>query len=119
MTLNAAAARAIATGSKRATAYHTGAMLQRTIRRSKPTMPVLPLVSASTTSAARKGPKPTMGWGERSRAYRIEGHHESAYVKTKNVMSGCLLINDMRDCPSPADYPFTGARKLGTASRVR
>src|SRR5688500_1083619 len=77
-TLITAAARLIATGSKRATAYHLSPTRQRTIRRSTPTTPVLPLVRASTTSAARKGPKPTIGWGRRSRAYRIEGHHERA-----------------------------------------
>src|SRR5829696_3433918 len=77
-TLNTAAVRAIATGSKRATAYHLSPTRHRTIRRSNPTTPDLPRVIASTTIAARKGPKPTMGWGRRSRAYRIEGHHESA-----------------------------------------
>src|SRR5919112_5057404 len=98
-TLNTAAARAIATGSKSATAYHTGATRQRIIRRSNPTIPVLPWVIPSTTSAARKGPKPTIGWGERSRAYRIEGHHERAQASTKNAMSGYLLNNDIECSP--------------------
>src|SRR5687768_8668238 len=77
-TLNTAAVRAIATGSKRATAYHRNPTRQRTVRCSNPPTPVLPRVIASTTSAARKGPKPAIGEGERSRAYRIQGHHERA-----------------------------------------
>src|SRR5215204_4747472 len=84
------------TGSRSATAYQRGPTRQRTIRRNKPPIPVLPRVKASTTSAARKGPKPTMGWGRRSRAYRIEGHHESAQASTKNEASGYLLIKDTR-----------------------
>src|SRR5918994_4727921 len=83
-TLNIAAARLIATGSKRATAYHLSPTRQRTIRRSNPTTPLLPSVSASTISAARKGPKPTIGLGERSKEYRIQAHHESAQASTKN-----------------------------------
>jgi hypothetical protein len=49
---------------------------------------------ASTTSAARKGPKEAMGVGERPKAYRIQGHHESAQVSTKNAMSGCRFTKD-------------------------
>ncbi len=66
------------TGNRRAAAYHLSPTFQRTIRRSRPPTPPLPRVTASTASAARKGPKPATGWGERSRAYRIEGHHEKA-----------------------------------------
>jgi hypothetical protein len=29
-----------------------------------------------------------MGWGRRSRAYRIEGHHESAKANTKKMIRG-------------------------------
>src|SRR3712207_2176790 len=77
-TLNAAAASVIDTGSKRATAYHPNPTRHCTIRRSNRTILVFPLVMASMRTAARKGPKPAMGVGTRSKAYRIQGHHESA-----------------------------------------
>src|SRR5215210_544897 len=93
-TFSAVAARAIPTGSKSATAYHLIPTRQRTIRRSRPPIPLLPWVMASTTSAARKGPKEAMGVGERPKAYRIQGHHESAKASTKNAMSGCRFTKD-------------------------
>jgi hypothetical protein len=96
-TLVAAAVRVTTTGSRSAAAYHCNPTRQRTIRRSNPTMPLLPSVTASTTSAARKGPKPTIGLGARSKEYRIQGHYESAKAKgwrTKKLMSGCLLIKE-------------------------
>src|SRR5215213_10345675 len=77
-TLSAAAARVTTIGSRSATAYHWIPTRQRTIRRSNPTTPLLPSVIASTTSAARKGPKPTIGLGKRSKEYRIQGHHDRA-----------------------------------------
>ena len=64
--LDSAAAKLIATGIKSAAAYHPSPTRHRTIRRSNSSTPVLPPVIASTTSAARKGPNPTMGEGERS-----------------------------------------------------
>src|SRR5918997_2903742 len=93
-TFSAVTARAIPTGSKSATAYHLIPTRQRTIRRSRPPIPLLPWVMASTTSAARKGPKEAMGAGERPKAYRIQGHHESAKASTKNAMSGCRFTKD-------------------------
>ena len=63
MTLSTVAPRASPTGSKRATAYHPSPTRQRTIRRSKPPTPLLPLVMASTKSAARKGPEAEYGVG--------------------------------------------------------
>jgi hypothetical protein len=77
-TFSVVATTASPTGSRRAAAYHLGPTLQSTIRRSRSPTPLLPRVAASTASAARKGPKPATGWGERSRTYRIEGHHERA-----------------------------------------
>src|SRR5215217_1414907 len=101
-TLIAAALRATPTGSRSAAAYQRSPTRQRTIRRSKSTTPVFPRVIASTRSAATKGPKPTMGRGKRSKAYRIEGHHESAQASTKNVTSGCRFTNDIMDTfPDP------------------
>jgi hypothetical protein len=76
--LDSAAARLIATGINSAAAYHPSPTRHWTIRRSNPSTPVLPLVIASTASAARKGPKPAMGEGARSYAYRIQGHHDRA-----------------------------------------
>src|SRR5215216_2581646 len=45
--------------------------------------------NGSTRSAARNGPKPTIGDGARSRAYEGHGHHENAHGRNKNVTSGC------------------------------
>src|SRR5215216_1472835 len=108
-TLIATAVRVITTGSRSATAYQRSPTRQRTIRRSNPSTPLLPSVTASTKNAARKG-KPTIGVGERSKEYRIQGHHESAQASTKNVMSGYLLIKDTRSSPSrptsQAGHPF-------------
>jgi hypothetical protein len=67
-TLSAAAAPEITTGSRSATAYQRNPTRQRTIRRSSPTTPILPWTTASTTSAARKGPKPIMVPGTRPAA---------------------------------------------------
>src|SRR5215218_3862382 len=109
-TLSAAAVRETTMGSRSATAYHLSPTRQRTIRRSNPMTPLLPSVSASTISAARKGPKPMIGLGARSKEYRIQGHHESAKASTKNAASGYLLTNDMRLSPSlptsQAGHPF-------------
>ena len=66
------------TGVRKAITYHLGSTLRRAIRRSRPPIPLLPRATASTAGAVRKGPKPATGWGERSRAYKIEGHHEEA-----------------------------------------
>src|SRR5215211_3328523 len=99
-TLSSAAVRVTTMGRRSATAYHLSPTRQRTIRRSNPTTPLLPSVSASTISAARKGPKPTIGLGKRSKEYRIQGHHDRAQASTKNVMSGYLLIKDTRSFPS-------------------
>src|SRR5215204_5498082 len=78
-TLSTVAPRAIATGSKSAAAYHSPATRQRTIRRSRIITAALPPLSARTKTAAKKGPKPTMGLGcESPRAYRGHGHHENA-----------------------------------------
>src|SRR5215218_2418642 len=98
-TLIATAVRVTTTGSRSATAYHRSPTRQRTIRRSNPSTPLSPSVTASTKNAARKG-KPTIGVGERSKEYRIQGHHERAQASTKNVMSGYLLIKDTRYSPS-------------------
>src|SRR5215211_1341271 len=109
-TLSAAAVRVTPIGRPSGAAYHCNPTRQRTIRRSNPTTPVLPRVRASTTSAARKGPKPTIGVGNRSKEYRIQGHHDRAQASTKNVMSGYLLIKDKRSSPpdptSQAGHPF-------------
>src|SRR5215207_11173593 len=77
-TLSPVAPRAIATGSNSAAAYHSGATRQRTIRRTRIITAALPPVSARTTTAAKKGPKPTMGLGESPKAYRGQGHYENA-----------------------------------------
>jgi hypothetical protein len=37
--------------------------------------------------------------GNRSKEYRIQGHHDRAQASTKNVMSGYLLIKDTRSSP--------------------
>src|SRR5215210_4036293 len=112
-TFSAVAARAIPTGSKSATAYHLIPTRQRTIRRSRPPIPLLPWVMASTTSAARKGPKEAMGVGERPKAYRIQGHHESAQVSTKNATSGCRFTKDtvhLLPCRVTGSWPGSSPR---------
>ena len=50
--------------------------------------PALPSVSASTTIAARNGPKLAIGFGKAPNSYRIHGHHDNAYARMKNVVSG-------------------------------
>src|SRR5829696_9257479 len=109
-TLIAAAVRVTPIGRPSAAAYHCTPTRQRTIRRSNPTTPVLPRVRASTTSAARKGPKPTIGVGNRSKEYRIQGHHDRAHASTKDGMSAYLLIKDTTSSPSrptsQAGHPF-------------
>src|SRR5829696_2104283 len=117
-TLIATAVRVTTTGSRSATAYHRSPTRQRTIRRSNPSTPLSPSVTASTKNAARKG-KPTIGVGERSKEYRIQGHHERAQASTKNVMSGYLLIKDTRyDMRSSLPTHFPGGSSLSTTSMM-
>src|SRR5215208_1876947 len=62
-TLSVAAKTVIVTGTKSATAYHTGETRQRTIRRSKPPTPLLPLVACKHDKRREKRPEAHDGQG--------------------------------------------------------
>ena len=100
-TFNSAAPPDTATGSSRATTHQPRPTRQRIMRRSKPRMPALPSVRASTTSAARNGPKLAIGIGIRPNVCRGHGHHDRRKVNTKNATSR-MPFDHVGDCRNTA-----------------
>ena len=113
MTLSIVATAVSTAGSNSATAYQPGATRQRIILRNRPISPVLPSVSASTTIAARKGPKLAIGFGKTPSAYGIHAHQDNAYARTKKVVNRWRLIKaSVRDIRLPFRHVVSSCIRL-------
>src|SRR5919112_2749982 len=88
-TLTTAAVVAKTIGPSNATAYQRAPARHCTMLLSNATTPRRPRVAASTTTAARNGPKPMIGDGDQPKGYSNAGHQDNPNASAKNATSGC------------------------------